>query len=170
MSIIIKSITPSTSTARRSRSGRSKGRSYLARTTSRATARTLVRDVLPRRSNAARAEYSGSREWKNARGSTLDVRTIYRSRGSSTSPTSIDIISRRSSTEAIGQLGLPTRTGCRSPVLGSSTTAIDTTNFYRPMNRPREDSLASDLGGHSRRSTRAYSLRASALIRPIYPT
>jgi hypothetical protein len=72
-SITIKSVTPSTNTARRSRNGRSKGRSYLAGTTSRVTAYTLVKDVLPRKPNTARAEYSGLRERENAKDSTLDV-------------------------------------------------------------------------------------------------
>jgi len=45
-SITIKSITPSISIARRLRSGRSKGRSCLVRTTSRVTASTLARDIL----------------------------------------------------------------------------------------------------------------------------
>jgi hypothetical protein len=111
-SITTRSITPSTSTARRSRSGRSKGRSCLARTTSGVTACTLARDVLLRKPSAARAEPFDSRERKNAKDSTLDVRTTCRSRGSSASPTSADTTLRRSSTGTTGRSGLPTRTGC----------------------------------------------------------
>jgi hypothetical protein len=106
-----RSATPSTSTARRSRSGRSKGRSCPARTTSGVTAYTLARDVPPRKLSAARAEPSDSRERKNTKDSTLDVRTTYRSRSSSASPISTDTTLRRSSTGTTGRSGPPTRTG-----------------------------------------------------------
>ena len=169
-SITTKSITLSISTAKRSRSRRSKGRSCLARITSRATASTLARDVLLGKSNIARAEHSGLQERRSTRDSTLDVRTTYRSYSSSISPTSTGTISRRSSTETISQLGPPIRTGCQSPELRSSTIDRGITNSYRPTNEPKEDGLASDLGGYSWRNTRVYSLRVSILTRPIYST
>ena len=169
-SITIKSITPSISIARRLRSGRSKGRSCLVRTTSRVTASTLARDILLQKQNIARVERLGSQERKNIRDSTLDIRTIYRSYSSSTLPTSIDTTLRRSSIATISQLGLPITIGCLSPVLRSSTIAISTTNSFRPTNEPIGDSLAPDLEGYSRRSARVYSLRASTPTRLIYST
>ena len=169
-SITIRSITPSISIARRSRSRRSKGRSRLARTTSRATASTSARDVLLWKQNVARVERLGLQERKNTRDSTLDVWTIYRSYSSSTLLTSTGTILRRSSTVTISRLGLPTITGCQSPIFRSSTTAIGTINSFRPTNEPIGDGLVSDLGGYSRRSTRIYSLRASTPIKLVCST
>ena len=169
-SITIRSITLSISIARRSKSGYSKGRSCLARTTSRATASTLARDILLQKQNVARVERLGLQERKNIRDSTLDVRTIHRSYSSSALLTSIDTTLRKSSTETTSRLELPIRTGCQSPILRSSTIVIGTINSYRPINGPKGDDLTSDLGGYSRRNTRVYSSQANTPIRPIYST